>query len=98
MGPTSAFVLFSVIWFLVFLVVLPLRLTTQGDAGEVVPGTHKGAPHEVNLWRKARLATLWTLGLFAVAAGLILYGPVSVEDLDVFGRPGTSLPAGDGGG
>ena len=41
MGITSALVLFFVIWFLVFLVVIPIRLETQGDVGEVEPGTHK---------------------------------------------------------
>ena len=32
---TGAIVLFSVTWFMVFFCVLPLRLVTQGDAGEV---------------------------------------------------------------
>ncbi len=42
MGITSALVLFFVIWFLVFLVVIPIRLETQGVVGEVEPGTHAG--------------------------------------------------------
>ncbi|NCV49796.1 MAG: DUF1467 family protein, partial [Rhodobacterales bacterium] len=48
MGITSALVLFAVIWFLVFLVVIPIRLETQGDVGEVEPGTHAGAPAKPN--------------------------------------------------
>ncbi|MGB0798861.1 MAG: DUF1467 family protein, partial [Planktomarina sp.] len=40
MGITSALVLFAVIWFLTLLIVLPLRLQTQGDLGKVVHGTH----------------------------------------------------------
>ena len=35
----SALVLFAMIWFVALLVALPIGLTTQGEAGEVVPGT-----------------------------------------------------------
>ena len=57
MGITSALVLFAVIWFLVFLVVIPIRLQTQGDVGEVEPGTHAGAPANPNLKKKAWITT-----------------------------------------
>ena len=92
---TAALVLFSVIWFMTFLCVLPLRLRTQGDAGEVVPGTHRGAPHEPGLKRKAWITTAVAAILFAVAASLILWGPIGVDDLDVFGRPGASARSAD---
>ena len=57
MGITSALVLFFVIWFLVFLVVIPIRLETQGDVGEVEPGTHAGAPANHKLKNKAWITT-----------------------------------------
>ena len=44
MGIVSGLVLFAVIWSMTFMVALPIRVQTQGDAGEVVPGTHAGAP------------------------------------------------------
>ena len=99
MGPTSAFVLFAVIWFMVFFVVLPLRNTTQGDTGQIVPGTHKSAPADVQLGRKAKITTLWAIGLWVVIGGVILSGVITVRDLDFFGRmPPQSAPlsAGDG--
>ena len=37
MTVVSALVLLAVIWFLVFFIVLPIRLETQGDRGEVEP-------------------------------------------------------------
>lgn len=83
---TAALVLFSVIWFMTFLVVLPIRLVTQGDAGEVVPGTHASSPHEHGLGRKAWITTAVAAVLFAVIASLILWGPWGVRDLDWFGR------------
>jgi predicted secreted protein len=83
---TAALVLYSVIWFMVFFVVLPLRLVTQGEAGEVVPGTPQSAPANAQIGRKARITTLWATGLFVVIAGVILSGWITVRDLDWFGR------------
>lgn len=89
MGITSAIVLFAVIWFMVFLVVLPLGMQTQTEAGEVVPGTHGSAPANVNIKRKAKVTTLWAIGLWAVIAGVILSGWITVRDLDWFERMST---------
>ena len=89
MGVTSALVLLAVIWFMVFFVVLPLQLTTQGEAGEVVPGTHKSAPADPQLRRKARITTIWALGLWVVIAGTILSGVITVRDIDWFDRMST---------
>ncbi len=99
MGPVSALVLFAVIWFMVLFIVLPLRLQTQGEAGEVVPGTHASAPADPQLKRKAWLTTLWSLGIWAVIAGTILSGLITVRDIDWFNRmatPEVSLPQADG--
>jgi predicted secreted protein len=82
---TAAIVLFSVTWFMVFFVVLPLRLVTQGDAGEIVPGTHASSPHDLNLRRKAWITTAWAAGLFVVMYAVIVWGPWNVRDLDWFG-------------
>ena len=86
MGPTSAIVLFAVVWFMVFFVVLPLRNETQGEAGEIVPGTHASAPANLNLKRKVWITTLWAVGIWAVIAGVILSEVISVRDLDWFDR------------
>ena len=94
MSITSALVLFAVIWFMVLFVVLPLRLTTQGDAGEIVPGTHAGAPSELNLKRKFRIVTLVSFVLWVVIAGVIFSGMITVRDIDVFNRMGP-VPAGE---
>lgn len=82
---TAAIVLFSVVWSMVFFIVLPLRLVTQGDAGQVEPGTHASSPHEFALGRKARITTIWTVAIWALLTALILWGPFGVRDLDWFG-------------
>lgn len=89
MGITSAIVLFAVIWFMVLFVVLPLRMQTQGDVGEIVPGTHASAPADPQLRRKVRVTTIWAVGLWVVIAGTILSGAITVRDLDWFDRMAT---------
>lgn len=86
MGPTSAIVLFAVIWFMVFFVVLPIRVETQGDRGEVVPGTHAGSPEVHHLKKKAWITTGIAVVLWAVIAGIILSGVITLEDIDWFNR------------
>ncbi len=90
MGITSALVLFAVIWFMTFLIIIPLRLQTQGDVGSVVPGTHAGSPEVHNLKRKAWLTTAVSAVLWAIIAGIIVSGLITVEDIDrvMFNRMG----------
>jgi predicted secreted protein len=88
MGPVSAVVLYLVIWFLVLFIVLPIRLETQGERGEVEPGTPESAPANLDIWKKARLVTWVSALVWAVIAGVIFSGVISVCDLDWFGRMG----------
>ena len=90
MGITSAIVLFAVIWFMTFLIVLQIRVKTQGDLGEIVPGTHAGAPEVHNLKKKAWITTAISVVLWAVIAGVILSGKITVRDLDWFDRMPTA--------
>lgn len=89
MSISAAVVLFAVIWFMLFLVILPLRLVTQGEAGSIVPGTHASAPENPQVGRKARLTTVIAVILWAAIAGVILSGAVSVHDIDWFNRMST---------
>ncbi|MHA6266061.1 DUF1467 family protein [uncultured Aliiroseovarius sp.] len=84
MSITAAIVLYVVIWFVVMFVTLPVRLRTQGDEGEVVPGTHAGAPANFKLGRTMVIVTIITTAVWAVVAGIIVSGWISVEDLDWF--------------
>ena len=88
MGITSALVLFAVIWFMTFLCVIPIRLETQGDLGEIVPGTHAGSPENHNLKKKAWITTAISAVLWYIIAGTIISGVISIRDLDMFNRMG----------
>lgn len=89
MGPVSGLVLLAVIWTVVFFIVLPLRLETQGDKGKIVPGTHASSPADFSFKKKAKLTTLVAVPIWAVIAGVLLSGAVSVRDIDWFERMST---------
>ncbi|MBW4961398.1 DUF1467 family protein [Sulfitobacter sp. CW3] len=82
MGVTSAFVLFAVIWAMIFMIALPIRVKTQGDLGEIVEGTHAGAPEQHHLKKKAWWTTGITLVLWAFTVWFILSGIVTVADIE----------------
>jgi len=86
---TSALVLFAVIWFLTLFIVLPLRLQTQGDVGEIEPGTHEGSPENPQMKKRFMVTTVVALGIWAVVAGTIISGVISVRDIDWFNRMAT---------
>jgi predicted secreted protein len=88
MSIISAIVLFAVIWFMVFFIAIPIRLKTQGDVGEIVPGTHAGAPADHQLKKKAWITTFVAFLLWVVIAGVIVSGQLTVRDLDMFNRMG----------
>lgn len=86
MSISAAIVLFAVCWFMVFFIVLPLRLITQDDAGEVVPGTPRSAPAGFVVKRKAKITTVAALLVWAALYIVITQGWITVRDFDVMGR------------
>ncbi|WP_438990703.1 DUF1467 family protein [Lentibacter sp.] len=86
MGITSAIVLYAVLWFVTFLTVIPFRLKTQGDVGEIVYGTQAGAPHEHGLKKKAWITTAIAAALWAVIFYIVVSGTITVRDLDMYQR------------
>lgn len=88
MGPTSAIVLYIVIWSLCFFIAIPIRLKTQGDMGQVEPGTHASSPEVHNLKKKAWITTAVAAVIWAILAWIILTGQITVRDFDWFNRMG----------
>jgi predicted secreted protein len=91
---TAALVLFSVTWFMVLFCVLPVRFQSQDEAGEVVAGTPKSAPQNLNLGRKMKITTAITVVLFAMLYIVINSGAITLENMDVFGIMQGVPPAG----
>ncbi len=86
MSITSAIVLFAIIWFMIFFIAIPVRLETQGDRGEVVPGTHSSSPEVHGLKKKAWISTWVTLILWLIICGVIVSGLLTMRDIDFFNR------------
>jgi predicted secreted protein len=86
MNVVSALVLFAVIWFVTLLAALPIGVRTQGEAGEVAPGTPASAPVDAMMRRKIVWVTLASLVIWGTVAGVIVWGGLTVEDIDFFHR------------
>lgn len=88
MAITSMGVVFAVVWFMTLFVVLPLGARSQGDVGEVEPGTPASAPSGEVMRRKFKITTIVAI-LIAVPVILVInYQLVSVDDIDLFKRFG----------
>ncbi len=61
-----AVAIFLTIWFTVLFAVLPLGIRSQGETGDVVPGTDPGAPVAPRLGLKAALTTGVSVVVFVV--------------------------------
>ena len=85
MNITGGIILYAVTWFMVFFMVLPIRFTSQSEAGEVVPGTPKSAPSDYIVGKKAKITTLVSLAVFSVLYLIITMGNFTIADVDVFG-------------
>ncbi len=97
MGPVSAIVLYAIVWFMLFLIILPIRVQTQGDLEDVVPGTHAGAPEHHHLGKKALWCTGLSFLIWGAFVAIILSGVISVDNLeDWMGRGVPAAEAGTG--
>lgn len=85
---TAALVLYAVVWFMTFFIVLPFRVQAQHEAGEIVPGTPAGAPAGFVVRKKAILTTMIATVVWAVIAGIIVSGVITVRDIDFMHRMG----------
>ena len=77
--------LYFIIWWTVLFAVLPFGIKTQGEAGDIVPGTPSSAPTTTNMKRVAGITTLVSLLVFAIVYVVVRLRLVSV---DIPGIPG----------
>ena len=84
----SALVLFAVIWFLCLFIVLPMRVRSQEEFGEVSMGTPPSAPANPLLKQKVKWATIAAVLIWIPVVAVIVSGIISVSDFDLFDRWG----------
>jgi len=77
--------IYFVVWWTVLFVVLPIRVKTQGEAADVVPGTTESAPENPALLLKAGWTTVISvvvcLGLWA-----LMHSGLSLDDIPFLPR------------
>jgi predicted secreted protein len=66
MSLTLGFALYFLIWWVVLFAVLPLGVRTQGEEGNIVPGTPESAPVKPRLVRVAIITS--------IVAGIVFAG------------------------
>ncbi len=81
---TAAIVTFATLWFLVLFCVLPVRFQSQGEVGQVVPGTPSSAPADAQIGRKAKITSAITVVLFGVIYAIVTSGVITRDNMDVF--------------
>jgi len=82
----TGIVLYYIIWFMCLFVILPLRLTTQQEDSDIVPGSPPSAPASLSLWRRAFWVTVLATIVFIPIAATIHFGWITHEDLSIFLR------------
>ena len=63
--------LFFVVWWTILFAILPIRIQSQSDAGEIAAGTDPGAPAAPALRERAIWTTLVASVLFVAVAGFL---------------------------
>jgi predicted secreted protein len=78
MSLTFGLALYFIIWWTVLFAVLPFGVRTQGEAGEVVPGTPASAPVAPRLLRTFAITTVVAGGVFALVYAVLAGGIVDI--------------------
>jgi predicted secreted protein len=73
--------IYFIIWWMVLFAVLPWGVRSQGESGEVAPGTDPGAPTVPALGRKIVWTTLVSTALFGVLYFVYVTRLVTLDDL-----------------
>lgn len=92
MGVVTGLVLYAIIWFMTLFIVLQVSVTTQSDAGQRLTGTHGSAPVNPQLKRRFLVTSGIAAVIWAVIAGIIVTGAITIEDIDLFSRFGLGQP------
>jgi predicted secreted protein len=77
-GFVTGLVVYLIVWWMVFFCVLPLRVQSQQEVGDIEPGSEPGAPSDPQLGYKFKLTSAITAGLWLVYFVLFEFELVSL--------------------
>jgi len=86
MNPIAAVILYLITWFMCLFVILPLRLTSQQEAGKHTPGTPASAPDDPMLKKKLIWVTILATCVWLISVVIIMSHVITLEDIDFFHR------------
>ncbi len=69
----TAIASYLIIWWISLFLVLPIGVTTQQEDGNVVKGSVKSAPANLNFKKKAIMATIVAFVIWSVLLALVLF-------------------------
>jgi predicted secreted protein len=75
MGWALGIAFYLVIWWTLLFAVLPWGVRTQHEAGEVVPGSERGAPVVPHLWKKIIANTILSAVVWVILDLIYIYWP-----------------------
>lgn len=81
-----AIAIYFVVWWIVLFAILPFGVTTQEEAGKVIPGTSESAPAAPNLKPKLIATTVVATVVFAIIYWLVAGGAVTLDDIPFLPR------------
>ena len=84
MSLSLSLAVFLIIWWLVLFTVLPIGVSTQGEADDVVPGTPESAPAAPQLGRKFLITTIVSGIIFAIFYGLVAFDLIDINAIPIF--------------
>ncbi|PIB24158.1 hypothetical protein BFP76_02705 [Amylibacter kogurei] len=81
---SASLVLLAVTWFMILFIVLPIRLKSQGEDNNVVPGTSASAPADPQIKKRMLITTLITIPVWLFLVWLISSGLITSEQMDIY--------------
>jgi predicted secreted protein len=66
MDPFTAIASYLILWWIALFLVLPIGVKTQEESGNVVKGSVKSAPANLNFKQKMLMASLLALGFWII--------------------------------
>ena len=75
--------LYFIIWWTLLFAILPFGVRTQGEAGEVVPGTPESAPVKPRLLWVAGVNTLVSAVVFLIVRAAVVYEWIPIDKIGI---------------
>lgn len=79
MSPTLSVALYFVLWWVLLFAVLPLGVRSQGEEGDITPGSEHGAPAHPRLLWKFMITTIVTTIVFTIVYVVVNYKLIALD-------------------